>query len=235
MTPSLADLSPPPKPSLPLEIYQLHLLLLEISPARWRRLLVRSDSSIFDLHYFIQMAFGWSDTHLHQFKLHGKTYGVYHRGGVWFDDDPKLVHLKDLKLRLKERFLYQYDFGDNWRVQIRLEQKRPFNPKTTYPVCTGGANLVPPEDCGGPAAFVQIETELKLALWEKERRFLELMSQILPSVMAGEGRKLVEPHRAELEELLHQLKAARFDRQALNLRLQQYLTGDPAWLEGFGV
>jgi hypothetical protein len=70
--PDLSSISQPP-----LEIYQLHLLLLKISPAIWRRMLVRSDTSIFDLHYFLQMAFGWSDTHLHQFKSHAKTYGIW--------------------------------------------------------------------------------------------------------------------------------------------------------------
>jgi hypothetical protein len=70
-----ADFEFTPKINPPLEVYQLHLLLLEISPAIWRRLLVRSDCSLADLHYFIQIAFGWSDAHLHQFSLHGKSYG----------------------------------------------------------------------------------------------------------------------------------------------------------------
>ena len=40
-----STLQPPP------EIYQLHFLLLEISPAISRRLLVRSDCTIYDLHF----------------------------------------------------------------------------------------------------------------------------------------------------------------------------------------
>lgn len=35
------------------EVYQLHIALREISPAIWRRVLVRSDSTIEDLHYTI--------------------------------------------------------------------------------------------------------------------------------------------------------------------------------------
>jgi hypothetical protein len=34
----------------PAEIYQLHILLLQINPPIWRRLHVRSDSSIATLH-----------------------------------------------------------------------------------------------------------------------------------------------------------------------------------------
>ena len=70
------------------EIYQFHMLLLEISPAIWRRFLIRSDSTIQDLHYTLQIVMGWEDEHLHQFLIHGKYYGVAKPGGVWFRDDP---------------------------------------------------------------------------------------------------------------------------------------------------
>jgi hypothetical protein len=39
-------------------VYQLRIWLREISPAIWRRLLVRSDSTIADLHYTIQIIMG---------------------------------------------------------------------------------------------------------------------------------------------------------------------------------
>jgi hypothetical protein len=47
-------------------IYQFKVVLRGISPMIWRRLLLRSDHSIADLHYTIQIAMGWSDTHLHR-------------------------------------------------------------------------------------------------------------------------------------------------------------------------
>lgn len=40
------------------EVYQLHAFLLDISPTIWRRRLVRSDATIADLHYILQIAFG---------------------------------------------------------------------------------------------------------------------------------------------------------------------------------
>lgn len=46
------------------EIFQLHASLLGVSPMVWRRLLVRSDQTVADLHYALQIAFGWSDSHL---------------------------------------------------------------------------------------------------------------------------------------------------------------------------
>jgi Plasmid pRiA4b ORF-3-like protein len=40
------------------EVYLLHVWICRISPMIWRRLLVRSDSTIAELHYTLQTAFG---------------------------------------------------------------------------------------------------------------------------------------------------------------------------------
>ena len=63
-------------PSGPADIYQLHILLLDINPPVWRRLHVRSDTSIAMLHELLQIAFDWSDFHLHRFLIRGKAYGI---------------------------------------------------------------------------------------------------------------------------------------------------------------
>jgi hypothetical protein len=93
-------------------VYQLKVWIQAISPMVWRRLLVRSDSTLADLHYTLQIAIGWSDTHLNRFHIHGKDYGVYHSGGISFADDPEQVSLSVFGFRPRERFLYEYDFGD---------------------------------------------------------------------------------------------------------------------------
>lgn len=74
----------------PMAVYQLRVRLREISPMIWRRLLVRSDSTISDLHYTLQIAMGWTDTHLNRFVIHGKEFGVAKIGGAWFSDDPRI-------------------------------------------------------------------------------------------------------------------------------------------------
>lgn len=56
------------------------MLLLGISPMIWRGLLVCSDSTIADLHHILQVALGWTNTHLHQFRIHGKKYGMARLG-----------------------------------------------------------------------------------------------------------------------------------------------------------
>ncbi len=62
-----------------------------------RRLLVRSDSTIADLHSILQIVMGWEGYHLHQFIIRGKRYGVPQPGGMWFPDDPTTVQLADLE------------------------------------------------------------------------------------------------------------------------------------------
>jgi Plasmid pRiA4b ORF-3-like protein len=85
-----------------IEVYQLRIWIRKISPQIWRRLLVRSDSTVAELHEILQVAFGWSDEHLHQFLIRGKPYGIERIGGIIFDNNPRQVRLSDFHFRLKE-------------------------------------------------------------------------------------------------------------------------------------
>lgn len=136
------------------KVYQLKIVLRDISPLIWRRVLVTSDTTIAGLHAIVQIVMGWEDLHLHQFRIHGKAYGVYRGGGCTFADNPQLVRLRDFRLRRGERFLYEYDFGDYWQHDIRLEQVLPLETHVHYPVCIGGHGACPPEDCGGPPGYM---------------------------------------------------------------------------------
>ena len=145
----------------PAPIYQLKVWLQGISPMVWRRLLVRSDSTIADLHYTIQIAIGWSDVHLNRLHIHGKDFGVYHDGGISFSDNPEKVPLSAFSFRTRERFLFEYDFGDAWLHEIRIEKRLSLDPKRTYPVCIDGKHAAPPENFGGALAYMQMRQELK--------------------------------------------------------------------------
>ena len=98
------------------QIYQFHVLLRGINPPVWRRLLIRSDSNIVDLHYILQIAFHWSDFHLHRFLIHGTEYGIGRAGCTGFSTDPRRTLLADFHFRDREWFLYEYDFGDLWQL-----------------------------------------------------------------------------------------------------------------------
>ena len=120
------------------EVLQLRAVLRSISPLIWRRLLVRGDTSVARLHQFLQVAFGWQDMHLHRFEIRGREYGVNQEGGVAFDTDAHKALIGQLELRRLERFTYEYDFGDGWMHDLRIEATLPLDPKRVYPVCIAG-------------------------------------------------------------------------------------------------
>ncbi|RZL88381.1 MAG: plasmid pRiA4b ORF-3 family protein [Variovorax sp.] len=130
-------------------VLQLRAVLRSISPLISRRLLVRGDTSVARLHQILQVAFGWQDMHLHCFELRGRQYGVHQEGGVFFDTDAHEALIGQLNLRRLERFTYEYDFGDGWVHDLRIEATLPLDPKRVYPVCIAGRRAAPPEDCGG--------------------------------------------------------------------------------------
>ncbi len=47
-------------------VYQFHVWIRHISPMIWRRLLLRADGTLADLHDVIQTASGSSGVHLHR-------------------------------------------------------------------------------------------------------------------------------------------------------------------------
>lgn len=201
----------------PLEepIYQFYLWIKDISPLIWRRLLVRSDMTIADLHYIIQISLEWTDDYLHQFIIHGKSYGIYHEGGLCFADDPTTIYLRDFQFRLKERFIYQYNFYDDWQIEIRLEKRLPLDLKKNYPLCIAASHAAPLEDCGGAKRFMALADdysdfylveqfyELLEALKEDEIDFIEFQDQIEP--------------------LLYWASRKHFNRQQVNRQLQHYV------------
>jgi len=58
------------------QIYQLRAALRGVSPLIWRRLLVRSDSTVAQLHEVLQIVFGWDDEHLNRFEIRPDSDGL---------------------------------------------------------------------------------------------------------------------------------------------------------------
>ncbi len=129
--------------------HRLKITLNDIKPPIWRRLEVPSDATLEQLHHFIQTAFGWFDTHLHQFEIAGTAYGV-DDGEAWGDPpiDEASVSLADVA-PTGTRFSYVYDFGDNWEHTIEVEVVDAADDGVVYPRCTAGRREVPPDDIGG--------------------------------------------------------------------------------------
>ena len=50
-------------------VLQLRVALLGVEPGVWRRIQVPGESTFWDLHVAIQDAMGWTDSHLHEFRV----------------------------------------------------------------------------------------------------------------------------------------------------------------------
>lgn len=199
-------------------VYQLKATIAEISPLIWRRLQVSSETTIAQLHYIIQMAFGWTDSYLHHFVIHAKQYGVDKPCGLWFSDNANTVVLGQLGLRARERFLYEYNFFDHWQVQLRVEKIIERKTKLTHPKCMTGKCSGPLENCGGPQIFQMLRQEFSDVY--VTCRIAEIIVGSAPI------------NRRELRNLHYWLLFEKPDFSELNRRLQQSpLSEDPAFTE----
>jgi len=137
--------------SKPDEIYQLKVTLMYSKPPIWRRLLAPSNVTLEELHYILQTAFEWTNSHLHQFiASDGQYYGELHPDYGDFDmrDEGKFT-LKDIAPGQGCQFIYEYDFGDSWEHVVVVEEVLLPDPAQTYPVCIKGRLSAPLEDIGG--------------------------------------------------------------------------------------
>jgi hypothetical protein len=186
-------------------VYQLRVVLREISPIIWRRLLVSGDTTLASLHDILQIAFGWSGEHLHRFVVHGADYDAIH------GDNLAQVSLAELGLRATERFVYDYNFTDFWRHDLRVEAILAAEHGRRYPRCTGGRRAGPPEECGGPWAFM--ERSQPYRVFEVICRAAEIVGILIDDM------PLLGEHRAELAALYPWMNLYSFDRRELNRAL----------------
>ena len=160
-------------------VHQLKISLRDIRPSIWRRVLVPSQIRLSDLHAVIIATMPWLDYHLHQFIIAGANYGAPSPDDADFGLetlDERTVTLAELAAAPKNKFLYEYDFGDDWFHEIRVEKILPFDPMVKYPLCIAGKRCVPPEDCGGPYGYndlLQTLSNPKNAEYKEMKRWAE--------------------------------------------------------------
>lgn len=68
------------------------------------------------------------------------------------------IELQNIQPRIwrrVERFVYTYDFGDDWRHEIVIERVADGEPNIDYPAFVDGKRRGPPEDVGGSHGFME--------------------------------------------------------------------------------
>ncbi|MBS9535471.1 plasmid pRiA4b ORF-3 family protein [Mycobacterium sp. M1] len=135
--------------------------LSDTKPKVWRRLELASDLMLDEVHRIIQTAFGWTDSHLHQFGSGPSYYSPqteYYLCPFMVDEGERgvpedQVRLDELLVDVGDKLFYLYDFGDSWRHVIRLEAVLARDESAPRAVCTGGRGPAPAEDCGGVGGY----------------------------------------------------------------------------------
>jgi hypothetical protein len=136
-------------------IVQIKIKLLGVTkPPVWRRVQLRADTRLDQLHEILQAALGWENYHMHVFSLGEEEFGI---------PDPELGFSDERQVTLGElidlgaRFRYTYDFGDDWEHEINVEDLLDADPHTHYPALVAAKGACPPEDCGGPWGYADLK------------------------------------------------------------------------------
>jgi hypothetical protein len=141
---------------MPKSLYELDVRLKEIEPPIWRTIEIAGFATLEDVHFAIQVAMGWTNSHLHQFLIDGVSYGMADTddAGDLELEDERRFRLEGLADR-GDSFVYEYDFGDGWEHEITVKKITTVS-KAPRARCTGGARACPPEDCGGTGGYADL-------------------------------------------------------------------------------
>ncbi len=137
-------------------IYQLKITLKKMEPRIWRRVLVSGNVTMTTMHKIIQVVMGWTNSHLHLFRLTSGEILSDPRFKLDFLPRPKAEWTRNLRTAAPEigsQFRYDYDFGDGWLHEVVVEDILPVGSRKRVPRCIAGENRCPPENSGGPRGY----------------------------------------------------------------------------------
>jgi Plasmid pRiA4b ORF-3-like protein len=161
----LFEQAPPPSRRRPrrsdVVTYRIRIDLKGTKPPLWRLLELSSDLFLDQVHEIIQVAFGWTGSHLHHFGSGPGHYGPetehylcpfqVEEGETGVPEED--VRLDEVLVDVGDKLFYDYDFGDDWQHTIKLEAVLPRRGSRRRAVCVAGRRDGPAEDCGGLYAY----------------------------------------------------------------------------------
>lgn len=157
-------------------VYRLKIILVGAEPPVWRKVLVPGDVNLAGLHMVIQYAMGWTNSHLHMFHVGKTRYAP--RTPDWDDvEDERKVILRDIASRAGVKFFYEYDMGDSWGHEIRVEAITKATGEPQRPECLAGAGACPPEDCGGVGGYEDLLAALRDPKHEQHDEMVEWIGE----------------------------------------------------------
>jgi hypothetical protein len=108
----------------------------------------------------LQLAMGWDDGHMHDFRIGRTRYGIPDRAeklmGLPGTASERTARLCNVLGKVGAKAVYTYDFGDGWEHGIVVEKILMAEAGQAYPMCEDGKRHGPPEDCGGVPGFYDL-------------------------------------------------------------------------------
>jgi hypothetical protein len=159
-------------------VFQFNIMLKDTHPPIWRRIQVK-DCTLDKLHEHIQTAVGWTNSHLHHFKINNQWYGDPALLEETFEEmeyhDSTTTMLSDILPKSGKRFrlLYEYDFGDSWNHEVLFEGCPNTEAGRQYPLCLEGKGACPPEHVGGVWGFREFLEAIANSNHERHEEFSE--------------------------------------------------------------
>ena len=160
-------------------IYHLKVVLNGTKPPIWRRLQVPGNANLGWLHAVLQVAMGWTNSHLHQFRVGELLYSDLRHNSPEFEGEPEILDenkatLQQVAPQQKDVLGYEYDFGDSWEHRITVEKILPPDPAAAMTArCLDGARACPPEDCGGVWGYDNLLKIIKNPKHEEHASIME--------------------------------------------------------------
>jgi hypothetical protein len=164
-------------------VYQLKVVLADSKPVIWRQLQVPGNASLGWLHAVLQVAMGWTNSHLHHFLTAGGRYSDPRHNEDTGDGDNSAGDETKIKLAQVapvegSQFVYEYDFGDSWNHEITVEKILPPDAAVSkVALYLDGARACPPEDCGGPPGYDNLLKILKNRKHPEHESMLEWLGR----------------------------------------------------------
>jgi hypothetical protein len=102
----------------------------------WRRIAIPAQLDLDTLSVSILNAFDFDHDHLYMFS-HKNRFGVLERIHHPYSEEPPYANeviIGEFSLRPGNAMRYLYDFGDNWRFDVKLERIEPDDEKIKGPI-----------------------------------------------------------------------------------------------------
>jgi hypothetical protein len=145
-------------------VAKVRIELQNAHPRIYRDLRLPGDTTLVQLHYYIQNVFDWHNSHLYDFSINqGRKHSLFPKFGSGDEGLPSelAATLQSLYEDGIKKLTYVYDYGDDWTHKITIRSLTPPKDGEPAPALIGGSGAAPPEDSGGIYEYCYLRQQIE--------------------------------------------------------------------------